>query len=369
MQSLDVVLLGPGGVGGILLEQILESRVPHREAFNLRLRILAVVDTSAGVADGGGLEDATVREIIDWKRRSKPLGEFAGAVKSNPDEILRLLAPGSILIDCTASEVTAPLLIRALENGCKIVLANKKPLTQDFETYRRLTASPAACRWETTVAAGLPLIAALARMKAGNDPVTRIAGTYSGTMNFLMTALQAGRPFGECVREAVDRGVSEPDPREDLSGRDLARKTLILARGIGLPIDLEDVEVEGMVPSRLARVPVEEFLRQASALDPEIAERVRKAEARGNRLRYTGSVQDGLCRVGFQEAPAASPLGQLEGNDNLIEIHSRWYRESPLVLRGRGEGPYATASGILADLVELAFTQLGGGTQSAKQAI
>ncbi len=357
MHSLDVVLLGPGGVGGILLEQILESRVPHRETFNLGLRILAVVDTSAGVADGGGLEDATVRDIIDWKRRSKPLGEFAGAVKSNPDEILRLLAPGSILIDCSASEDTAPLLIRALEDGCKIVLANKKPLTQDFETYRRLTSSPASCRWETTVAAGLPLLATLARLRAGNDPVTRIAGTFSGTMNFLMTALQAGRSFGQSVREAVRQGVSEPDPREDLSGRDLARKALILGRGIGLQMELSDVEVEGLVPETLRSLSVDDFLQQVSTLDADLALRVREAQERGNRLRFTGSVQDGLCRVGFQEAPAASPLGQLEGNDNLIEIHSRWYSSSPLVLRGRGEGPYATASGILADILELAFTR------------
>ncbi|HUG44366.1 MAG TPA: hypothetical protein VMN76_09015, partial [Acidobacteriota bacterium] len=271
MQSLDVVLLGPGGVGRILLEQILESRVPHRETYGLRLRIVAVVDSSAAVAGREGFEDALVRSVIDWKRSRKPLSEFAGAMKSSSDEILRLLAPGAIVIDCTASEDTSPLLIRALERGAKIVLANKKPLTQDFETYRRLTASPAACRWETTAAAGLPLLATLARLKAGNDPVTRIAGTFSGTMNFLMTALQAGRPFSEAVRGAVRQGLSEPDPREDLAGRDLARKTLILARGIGFETDLTDVEVEGMVPDRLARVSVDEFLQQASTLDADVA--------------------------------------------------------------------------------------------------
>jgi homoserine dehydrogenase len=207
------------------------------------------------------------------------------------------------------------------------------------------------------VGAGLPVIATLNRLIASGDEITRMAGTFSGTLGYLMTGLQEGRPFSEVVREAHKLGYTEPDPRDDLGGVDVARKALILARGLGWRLDMADVAVTGLYPAAMADLSVAEFMAALPDLDAHFSGLVADAAADGKVLRFAATVEDGACQVGPVAVSADSPLGRLSGTDNLIEITSRWYQPNPLVIQGRGAGVDATAAGVLSDIVELAFTR------------
>lgn len=356
-----VIILGVGGVGRALLKQILESRALFDRRWNLVLDVLCLTDSRGMLCGEGGnaLDDEALRSAIAWKQEGRSLADHAEG-SNRPDSVelvRRCCRPGTIVVDCTATSETAPALLEALRRGGKLVLANKKPLTSDRALFRSLTLDPSLCRWETTVGSGLPIITTLNRIVSSGDEVTRIAGTFSGTLGLLMTKLQEGASFSRVVRQAVEAGFTEPDPREDLSGTDMARKSLILARGIGWDLDLDDVEVQVLVPGALDSVPVSEFLERLSEMDEYFSVRTRASQKHGHVLRYVAAIEDGRCRVGLDEVPATSPLGRLKGNDNLVEIYTRLYDPNPLVIQGRGTGVAATGSGALSDIVELVFSR------------
>lgn len=277
---------------------------------------------------------------------------------------------GTVVVDCTATDATVPALLFALERRYKLVLANKKPLTGDQEVYDRLTSAGVTgagagstplrgsgrTRWETTVGAGLPVIVTLNRLLASGDEIQRVAGAFSGTLGYVMTGLQAGRAFSEIVREAHRLGYTEPDPRDDLGGVDVARKALILARGMGMRLELADVQVSGLYPANMGGLSVAEFMDQLPALDAGFRSQVEQAEAAGKVLRYAATVEAGRCAVGPVQVERTSPLGRLTGADNLVEFTTCWYTPNPLVVQGRGAGADATAAGVLSDIVELATT-------------
>ena len=211
-------------------------------------------------------------------------------------------------------------------------------------------------RWETTVGAALPVIVTLNRLVSSGDEVRRITGTFSGTLGYVMTGLQEGKPFSAIVREAHRLGYTEPDPRDDLGGVDVARKALILARGLGWRLNLADVEVQGLYPASMDGLTVAEFMDALPQLDEQFQLRVAEATAAGMVLRFAAQVEDGVCRVGPTLVSASSPLGRLSGTDNLVEFTTRWYNPNPLVVQGRGAGTDATAAGVLSDIIELAYT-------------
>jgi homoserine dehydrogenase len=171
-----------------------------------------------------------------------------------------------------------------------------------------------------------------------------------------MTGLQEEKPFSAIVREAHRLGYTEPDPRDDLGGVDVARKALILARGLGWQLDLEDVEVQGLYPAEMDGLTVAEFLEALPQLDQQFQMRVAEAAGANKVLRFAAQVEDGVCRVGPTLVSGASPLGRLSGTDNLVEFTTRWYTPNPLVVQGRGAGTDATAAGVLSDIIELAYT-------------
>ncbi len=379
MHSLPVILFGVGGVGCSLLRQIVEQRSFHALQYNLTLEILAVCDSDGAVIEpSGGLDDDLLHEIIAAKAAGKRLAQHpAGGPQSDLVGIVDIAGrAGVVVVDCTATADTVPALLFARDQQYKIVLANKKPLTIDQEVYNRLTSaggtngsgannsgeasSPvrqfADTRWETTVGAALPVIATLNRLVSSGDEVQRIAGTFSGTLGYVMTGLQEGKPFSAIVREAHQLGYTEPDPRDDLGGVDVARKALILARGLGWQLNLDDVEVEGLYPPELDRLTVTEFMDALPQLDEHFQHRVAEAASTGKVLRFAAQVEDGICRVGPTLVAAASPLGRLSGTDNLVEFTTRWYNPNPLVVQGRGAGTDVTAAGVLSDIIELAYT-------------
>ena len=253
-----------------------------------------------------------------------------------------------ILVDCTATPQTVPTLLISLERGHRIVLANKIPLTIEQEVYDRLTRAGVTgpdqssarwmnqTRWETTVGAGLPAIATQNRLVSSGDSIVKIAGTFSGTLGYVMTGLQEGQKFSEIVREAHQLGYTEPDPRDDLGGVDVARKALILARGLGWQLEMENVAIEGLYPSEMERLSVDEFMSALADLDEEFEQQVAKAAENGQVLRYAAQVEGGACQVAPTFVERESPLGRLSGTDNLVEFHSQWYSPNPLVIQGPG---------------------------------
>jgi homoserine dehydrogenase len=371
MQHAPLILLGIGGVGSALIRQIVQNRAHHAADYDLEVPILAVCDRDGAVVTlRDALDDATLLDLVDFKASK---GRLADHSQGGPQHDLAAVIdiagqPGTIIVDCTATESTAPVLIGALAQGYRAVLANKKPLTIQQEVYDRLTRAGdtgagrtvrqfSRTRWETTCGAGLPVIVTLNRLVASGDRVQRILGSFSGTLGYVMTGLQEGRPFSAVVREAYDRGYTEPDPRDDLGGVDVARKALILGRGLGWRLGMDAVQVRGLYPAAMDSLSVPEFLIALPELDTEFRDRVDAAAAEGKVLRFAAALEDGHCRVGPTAVAADSPLGRLQGTDNLVEFYSQWYNPAPLVVQGRGAGGDATAAGVLSDIVELAYTE------------
>jgi aspartokinase/homoserine dehydrogenase 1 len=252
-----------------------------------------------------------------------------------------------VLVD-VASGDTRDALLAAVGKDMDLVLANKVPLASDAFTARALLSDARArgrrVLHEATVGAGLPVIDTVQQLVASGDRVLSVEGCPSGTLGFLFGELGRGRPFSEAVRDAMKRGYTEPDPRDDLCGLDVARKGLILGRLLGYGGELADVAVESLVPAHLQDVPLERFLEELPSIDAEWAERVEAARARGEVPRYRVRATRGSVQVGLVGAPLGGSLASLSGTDNLFVFTTARYRERPLVVSGPGAGAEVTAA-------------------------
>ena len=379
------VLFGAGGVGAALLEAIVGARKLHEERYGIRFDAIAVADSQEAIGSaagtGTGLTDAEISALIKQKASGQKLSGIAGVSTiaskgdaASKDFLLSVVdkaatssgSPAPIVVDCTATDATVPSLLKAAEELGGAVSANKKPFASEMGTFKRLVLTPMGprrVRYESTVGAGLPVLAALSRVVGANDQVSLISGSFSGTLGYVMSGLQDGKPFSEVVLKAKELGYTEPDPRDDLGGVDVARKALILARTLGMPLEMSDVAVEPLFPPELAELSVPDFLAKLPTLDADFAAKVASAASEGKVLRYAASVKPpsaeqpaGSLVVGLLPVPAASPLGTLTGSDNLVEVYTTWYASTPLVLRGAGAGTGTTAAGVLSDMLELANT-------------
>ncbi|MDY7075442.1 MAG: homoserine dehydrogenase [Chloroflexota bacterium] len=352
-RQIPIIFLGLGNVGSALLRQILDTRDVLARRTGLRLVPVAIADVSGVLLDPDGLPDDTLRAALRAASNGGLLDTLPGIRPLN--DVSETLRPGAILADVTASTGTAPTLQAALDTGCGLVLANKIPLAgpwakaSPFFEYPRL-------RYEVTVGAGLPVIATLRYLLDTGDQVTAIEGCLSGTLGYLCAELERGVPYSVAVSQARALGYTEPDPREDLSGRDVARKSLILARTAGWPLEEADLTVEPLYPEPLTGVPAEDFVAATPALDGEYASRVGEARARGQVLRYVARVGPDGGKVGLVSVPQDSPLGALRGPANYIALHTARYNQIPLVLSGPGAGPEVTAAGVLGDIINLAVS-------------
>eukprot|EP00252_Welwitschia_mirabilis_P008927 TRINITY_DN21193_c0_g1_i2.p1 TRINITY_DN21193_c0_g1~~TRINITY_DN21193_c0_g1_i2.p1 ORF type:complete len:380 (+),score=69.89 TRINITY_DN21193_c0_g1_i2:305-1444(+) len=373
MKTIPLIIIGCGGVGRQLIEHIVNTR-PLHSAQGVHIRVLGVCDSQSLVISanpqGGELRDDCLSKICHLKSSGSNLSLLDS---SNIDQCTVVVSPhisekllesaktfgistGLVFVDCTASNHTVELLIKALNFGCCAVLANKKPLTSKIEAYDSLVSNWRCIRFESTVGAGLPVIISLNRIIASGDPVQCIMGALSGTLGYVMSELEEGQPFSKVVRLAKELGYTEPDPRDDLSGMDVARKGLILGRLLGWRIELKDIEVESLYPPEMGpdAMSVEDFLMNGlPRLDKVMEEKIRNAGSKGNVVRYVCKVENSSCKVGLLEVPASSPVGQLKGSESLVEVYSRCYKSSPLVIRGAGAGNDTTAAGVLADIVDL----------------
>ncbi len=353
----DVVLFGFGRVGRALADQLAASNGGPP------VRVVGLLDRSGYVFDPRGISRRRLMELAQQKDRGALLASLGGRAASASDA-LTLMASHAvshpILVDVTSDD-SADLLTAALGHGFDLVLANKRPLAGSWESYARLWAASGAdgrrIRYEATVGAGLPIIDTYLKLAETGDRVLRIDGCVSGTLMYLASAVSAGRPFSEAVREAVELGYAEPDPREDLSGRDAARKALILARLMGYRG--ASPRPDDLVPRALRSVPLREFLRRLSEVDAEWRARVEREAARGRVLRYVVSATPRRVSARLTAVLATDPIGALQGTRNLVAFTTRRYRAEPLVVSGPGAGPAVTAAGILNDILSLASTRTG----------
>ncbi len=365
MKRVPLIIFGAGKVGRALVRQILNSAGLHAERDGLALSVAAWCDRDGALVDEKGLWPEVLRSVSAAKHAGD---SFANTEYGSPQQDLSAIVDlagqdRTIVVDVTASEATVPALQLAIRRGYGAVTANKIPLTGPQAVFNSLAGSR-RFRYESTVGSAVPIIEATLGLVRADDVIASIEGALSGTLGYLFTGLQwqggqPGQPFSALVREAMARGYTEPDPRVDLGGLDVARKALILARTIGWQMELLEVKVQSLVPTALGGLPVVDFLERLPEIDGEFAGQAEEAAAAGTALRYAATLQDGHAAVGVRHAPLDSPLGLLRGNDNLVAYHTRYYPDTPLVLQGRGAGVEAAAAGVHSDIIALAQT-LGG---------
>ncbi len=353
MRTISIVQLGFGGVGRALAKQVVGLREWHRGRYGVELRYVALCDSNGAIVDSKGIPDDIVLEAVERKKAGEGLKDLPyGYLQSDASAVVDVAGTDdTVVVDVSASEETLPALLLAVNRGYGVVTANKKPLAGDMGSYRKLK-SARFLRYESTVGSGLPVITTLHRLLRSGDRIFRIEGALSGTLGYLMTQIQKGERFSNAVREAYRLGFTEPDPRDDLGGVDVARKALILARDMGYELSMEDIALEPLYPSNFNKLSVAEFLDAIEALDGTFEEKVQEARAGNQVLRFAAFVAPEAVRVGLQSVPDGSPLGRLQGNDNLISFYTSCYDRTPLVIQGRGAGVEATASGVLADIME-----------------
>ncbi len=353
LRTCHLFLVGPGRVGAALLAQIAAHQATLREKERLDLRLVGVANSRRGCFDqsGCGIDPSA------WQ------GALAQGVPMTIDAFVEGMAalafPGSIFLDCTASDEVADRYPTLLEGGISVITPNKRAASGPYPRWRacRETAERqgVAFRYETNVGAGLPILETLRDLLASGDEILRIEGVLSGTLSYLFNTFSAGGRFHEVLRRAQALGFTEPDPREDLSGLDVARKLLILARETGLQLEGDAVSVENLVPETCRGLPsVEVFFERLRACDDAFAARREAAAARGEVLRHLAVLEGGRLRVALESVGRESPFHRLAGSDNMVAFTTRRYADTPLVIQGPGAGPEVTAAGILAGIVSMA---------------
>ena len=360
--TVNLFLVGAGRVGTALLRQIQQQRAVLIEDRKLDINVAGVATSKTYViaddaASGGGLE-TDPHSSHYWRSRLESSGQ-----PMNLEAFIALVRglnlPNTIFVDCTASDAVGAAYASLLRSNISVVSANKRANAAGLESYANLHEAAAASTvkflYETNVGAGLPVINTLQDLLASGDRVHRIEAVLSGTLSFIFNSLTPDKQFSDVVREAHKRGYTEPDPRDDLCGADVARKLLILGREMGLQIEERDVQVESLVPESCASATTaEEFFERLADHDGAFADRAARARANGGKLCYIASLTGGKASVQLEPIGSDHPFYGLSGSDNIISFVTERYSERPLVVRGPGAGTEVTAAGVFADLLRAA---------------
>ncbi len=349
--TVSIGLIGPGLVGGALLEQIASQAERLRRDFKLDLRVRGIAGSKRMRLTQGAIDLSQWREAYGAGQDAVDLDRFAEHVHADQ-------FPHAVIIDCSASAAVASHYAKWLAAGIHVVTPNKKANSAAYGEYERIRdarrAAGAHYLYEATVGAGLPVIQTLRDLRETGDEIRRIEGMFSGTLAYLFNTWDGSQPFSSVVKHAKQLGYTEPDPRDDLSGMDVARKLIILAREMGLRLELGDVKVESLVPGALADCGVDAFLERLTEFDAPMLARLEAARARGHVLRYVGSVSvDGKAEVGLVELPRSHPFANIALTDNIVRFQTARYDQNPLIVQGPGAGPAVTAAGVFADLLRV----------------
>jgi aspartokinase/homoserine dehydrogenase 1 len=355
-QTISIGVIGAGLIGGTFLDQLRTQMERLKREFKIDLRVRGILNSRVMVLNEG-------RSLENWRDSVKE--------SALPSEIEKFTAhvqadhlPHAVILDCTGSAELTAHYPRWLERGIHIITPNKKANTGTMEFYRTLRSITRARNrhylYETTVGAGLPIINTLRDLVQTGDQVLRIEGVLSGTLSYIFNTFDGTRPFSEILRDAQRQGFTEPDPRDDLSGTDVGRKLVILAREMGLELELAQVRIESLVPESLRTGSVEEFLERLPEHDSAMIDLLQEARGREEVLRYVGVVDPtGECSVELKSYPRAHAFAGTSGSDNIVAFKTQRYQTQALIVQGPGAGPDVTAGGVFADLLRLA-SYLGG---------
>lgn len=348
---MHVFMVGTGLIGKVLLQMIKEQHAKLLDDNLLEINVVAVANSKKMLFEEAGLEPTTcVATMID---AGEPMSMAAFT-----DKMIRMNLPNSVLVDCTSSEAVTELYRPILAANISIVTPNKKANSGSLEKYRQLkkTAFKRGVRflYETNVGAGLPVINTMNDLLLSGDRVLSIEAVLSGTLNYIFSAFTAGRKFSEVVREAKEKGYTEPDPRDDLNGMDVARKILILAREAGWELELSNIKVESLVPASCeGDIPLDTFFTELARNDDEFEKMRAAAEAKDEKLRYMAVLDNGKVTIQLGSVDNQHPFYSLSGSDNIILFTTERYHERPMVIRGPGAGAEVTAAGVFADIIRI----------------
>ncbi|MFH1829298.1 MAG: bifunctional aspartate kinase/homoserine dehydrogenase I [Pseudomonadota bacterium] len=348
---INLFVMGKGTIGGKLLEQISDNRDKVRKNMGIDLRVVGIADSKRFIFDR-----ATV-DLRCWRTLLKKSHSHMDG-KTVIDSLWSTGLENLIVVDATAAQEMAKLYPHILRSGMCIITPNKRantlPIKQYYEIMQARGPARARYLYETTVGAGLPIISTLRDLIDSGDTILSIQGVFSGTMSFIFSSIAQGLSFSKAVLLAREKGFTEPDPRDDLCGQDVARKLLILAREIGSAMEMKSIKVENLVPASMRKLPLQKFLKQIDRLDDIFAKVIAKADADGKSLQYCGRLQEKRATVGITKVPKSFPLARMKPGDNMVIFTTERYRTNPLIVQGPGAGPDVTAGGVFADILRAA---------------
>ena len=347
---LNLFICGIGTVGSKLIEQIRSQYDELKEHSRLKLNVVGIASSRHAIYNRDGIDLDNYRQ------------QLADSPESNPQlleqNVVGMNIFNSVFVDCTASHDIAGIYLRLLEHNISVVAANKIASSGDYLTYRKLKDTAVArgvkYLFETNVGAGLPVIGTINDLRNSGDRILKIEAVLSGTLNFIFNEIAADVPFSETVKRAKECGYSEPDPRIDLSGKDVVRKLVILAREAGYQVEQSDVEKNLFVPDEYFEGSVEDFWKRLPELDADFEEKRRKIEAEGRRWRFVATLDNGKTGVSLQAVDSNHPFYNLEGSNNIILLTTERYREYPMQIQGYGAGASVTAAGVFANIMSIA---------------
>ena len=350
-QVLNLFIIGIGNIGCHLLRQLARQQANLLQQKALELKVVGIANSKKAIFDIEG---------IDLENYQEKLRE--SDIPSSPERILREVVGmnifNSVFVDCTSSPEIAKLYLPLVENNINVVTASKIAASGPYETYSDLKKiarkKDVRFLFETNVGAGLPIIGTINNLINSGDRILRIEAVLSGTLNFIFSTISSEVSFEQAIRMAAEAGYAEPDPRVDLSGIDVMRKLVILARESGYRAELDDVSLTPLLPDELFRSSVDDFYRALPAESERMEQLRHKAEAEGKRLRFIATLDCGKLSVGLREVDASHPFYNLEGSNNVILITTQRYREYPMVIKGYGAGADVTAAGVFADIYSIA---------------
>jgi aspartokinase/homoserine dehydrogenase 1 len=349
-KSLALVVIGVGNIGGALLRQLHQQHA-YLLAHGFDVKVIGVADSKRFVLSAGGINLERWREELDASRRRMDPHALAA-------EIATLELTNAALVDCTADAAIVDAYPAFVHANLHIITPNKRANVLPWRRYAALIELLKSRHkhflYEANVGAGLPIMSTLRDLIASGDVIAKVEGIFSGTLSYLFNSFDGTAPFSELVRDAHRMGLTEPDPRDDLSGRDVGRKLLILARQIGSTMDIDNVRVDSLVPPRLARGRFSpRFFASFAAQDAAMGKRLKEAQAHGAVLRYVGRLEGDRARAGIQEFRRDHPIATTRGSDNIIAFTTERYARTPLVVQGPGAGADVTAMGVFSDILKL----------------
>ena len=347
---LNLFVCGVGTVGGQLLEQIHNQYEELKRTKRLKLNVVGIATSKKAFFNSDGIDLANYHELLADANESNE--------KKLRDAIIEMNCFNSVFVDCTASKEVAEIYQPLLEHNISVIAANKIAASSSYEKYARLKETALArgvfFRYETNVGAGLPIIGTINDLRNSGDVILKIEAVLSGTLNFIFNEISADVTLSEAVRRAKEQGYSEPDPRIDLSGKDVIRKLVILAREAGYKVEKTDVEAHLFIPDEFFEGSIDEFWKNLPKLDADFEARRKQLDAEGKRWRFVATFDHGKLSVALKEVDSAHPFYNLQGSNNIVALTTERYREYPMLIQGYGAGASVTAAGVFANIMSIA---------------